>query len=121
MFLFLCCIGQSVKVVALSRQKDGFNSRMQYQNTTVTQLVECVPCKVEVVGSRPAGSSKSTIRGLVCRNNIQVVDISERRENSRVAELDRRAPLRGLTGITGSSPVLTTIEIEILNRFGIVS
>ena len=31
------------------------------------------------------------------------------------------APLRGLTGITGSSPVLTTIEIEILNRFGIVS
>jgi hypothetical protein len=31
------------------------------------------------------------------------------------------APSRGLTGITGSSPVLTTIEIEILNRFGIVS
>jgi hypothetical protein len=24
---------------------------------------------------------------LVCRNNIQVVDISERRENSQVAEL----------------------------------
>ena len=49
----------------------------------------------EYVGSNPTLPSKSTIRGLVCRNNIQVVDISERRENSRVAELDRRGPVEG--------------------------
>ena len=49
----------------------------------------------ESVGSNPTLPSKSTIRGLVCRNNIQVVDISERRENSRVAELDRRSPVKG--------------------------
>lgn len=42
----------------------------------------------ESVGSNPTLPSKSTIRGLVCRNNIQVVDISERRENSQVMQLD---------------------------------
>jgi hypothetical protein len=31
------------------------------------------------------------------------------------------APRQNVGGIAGSSPVLTTIEIEILNRFGIVS
>jgi hypothetical protein len=38
----------------------------------------------ESVGSNPTLPSKSTIRGLVCRNNIQVVDISERRGHCQI-------------------------------------
>ena len=69
----------------------------------------CHSLRVHVVGSSPVLTTKSAIRGLACRNSMQVVDRLERQGFvSQVAEMVD-ANDKSFVKAAGSNPVLTSI------------